>query len=768
MAQNNTWKCPKCGNQNSLLFCSNCGTKKPEKTTNQNGDVFSSLFSSMNKENKKGKDIPATKKSETPTVQDSKQIKNSSVNDLLQKASASIKIAKPDKKETKNTQPEIRNSEANMISSSPENKQEQSFNNTESVAKPNAKPKNEEKKDSTAKQPSHSVQDKENLNTESVAKPKAEKTASANKIQAVQETIVKINSEQNKEKKVVSKENADNVVLPPIVITPNALPNKGRTDNDTALKTNAKQILDSFETPQSNDDSNVFPARKGYSQEEARKKLKLISPDKETESKLKNILFTHVRGFRYIFIGESGSKKDKTLIEIAKLMYDIGKIEKPLCTFTPFHDIPDTFDANKLYVIEDLSAAVANLFNMDDLSTSSTVTQEEYKKRMNSLISAGNNAYIILNTNETEIRGFMPIDPRLGFTFPKTKWVSFSELSNVEIANAFYKYLPEYHRSLVTDEFKSDFLGYLKRNRRYFPFNNDDLAEYLATQVALSEDLTLPKEKYNSNTLEQSFSNIIGMKIVKDQINELNEYLVARAKLESLGAKLPTFNLHMMFLGNPGVGKTTIARIIAKLLFDLGYIKEDKLIEVASNDLIGVHGNETGMKTNRVIMRALGGVLFVDEAYSLAQSCGTAGLEAIATLVKCMEDYKENLVCMFAGYSKEMDDFVRANSGIASRINYIFEFEDYTAQELYDIFELKLNRMGLTIDPNAKETLFKVAKFGAGRRNFGNGRYIDKLLQRALTKHALLDLPKDKMLVLQKESIPTVEEIMKSFGRFSA
>ena len=100
--------------------------------------------------------------------------------------------------------------------------------------------------------------------------------------------------------------------------------------------------------------------------------------------------------------------------------------------------------------------------------------------------------------------------------------------------------------------------------------------------------------------------------------------------------------------------------------------------------------------------------------------------------------------------------------------NYIFEFEDYTADELYQIFELKLHNAGLTISEGAKETLFKVVKFGAGRRNFGNGRYVDKLLQRALTKHALLDLPTKDMLVLQKESIPTVEEIMKSFGRFSA
>lgn len=498
----------------------------------------------------------------------------------------------------------------------------------------------------------------------------------------------------------------------------------------------------------------------------AKQKIKEISINDKMEAALQPLSSPHVHGFRCCFLGDAGTSKEKAFSDVANLLYELKKTSQPDYIWCSFGDIPEKFDNDKLYIIDDLSSAIAHLFNLDDLSPSSTVEQERFKKLLNKLINSGKNTYIILNTNSAELKGFLPLDPKLSYVF--TKKIEFPDLTNDEVCEKFISSLPEYHRSLVTQDFKTKFSAYLDRNRRYYPFNNLELAEFLAMQASLQPTLNIPEEKQKNNTLKDSFSNIVGMKIVKDQVHELNEYLVARAKLESIGAKLPSFNLHMMFLGNPGVGKTTIARILARLLFDLGYIRQNKLVEVSSKDLIGVHGNETGLKTNRVIMNALGGVLFVDEAYSLSQSCGQAGLEAIATLVKAMEDYKTDLVCMFAGYSKEMDDFTRSNSGIASRINYIFEFEDYTAEELYQIFEIKLHNAGLTISDSAKEQLFKVVKFGAGRRNFGNGRYVDKLLQRTLTKHALLNLSGKNMLILQKESIPTVEEIMKSFGRFSA
>ncbi len=501
-------------------------------------------------------------------------------------------------------------------------------------------------------------------------------------------------------------------------------------------------------------------------EEYGRTKLKEICYEESMIETLFPLICQDLIGFKGVFIGDKGGLKGEFMDNLVDLLYDIGKISEPSYEAVPFAHIPEKFDIDKIYFIEDLNDAVINLFNLDDLSQTSSVTQQEYRTKMENLIKAAGNTYIILDTMDTELKGFLTLDARLPFIYGRK--VAFKNLSNEAIVERFYNALDEYHQKFVGKDEKDYLLGYLERNRRYFPFDNQELATYLANYTSQYQELKLPKEKYNAKTLEESFKSIVGMEVVKKQIKELSEYLVIRQKLEKAGIKLPPFNLHMMFLGNPGVGKTTIARIIAKVLFDLGYIREEKLVEVTSKDLVSAYGNQTGIKTNKVIMNAMGGVLFVDEAYSLAISCGASGAEAIANLIKAMEDYKGDLVVMFAGYSLEMQEFVRSNSGIASRISYVFEFSDYTTEELFKIFEIKLANTGMIFGEDAKEPVMKLCKFAAGRRNFGNGRFVDKLLQRALTKHATLDLPADKMLVLTKDSIPEVEEIMASFGRFGA
>lgn len=501
-------------------------------------------------------------------------------------------------------------------------------------------------------------------------------------------------------------------------------------------------------------------------EEYGRKKLKEIVYEEDMIETLFPLICQDLIGFRGVFMGDKGGLKGEFTENLVKLLYDIGKISNPSYEAIPFSKIPDKFDSDKFYMIEDLNDAVINLFNLDDLSQTSSVTQQEYRTKMENLIRAVGTSYIVLDTQDTELKGFLTLDARLPFIFGRR--IHFKNLSNEAIVERFCDALGDFHYSMVTDEFKEYLIGYLERNRRYFPFDNQELATYLANYTSQYEELKLPKEKYNAKTLEESFKSIVGMSVVKKQISELNEYLQIRQQLEKAGIKLPPFNLHMMFLGNPGVGKTTIARIIAKVLFDLGYIREEKLVEVTSKDLVSAYGNQTGIKTNKVIMNAMGGVLFVDEAYSLAISCGASGAEAIANLIKAMEDYKGDLVVMFAGYSLEMQEFVRSNSGIASRISYVFEFSDYTAEELFQIFEIKLRNTGMTFGEDAKDPVMKLCKFAAGRRNFGNGRFVDKLLQRALTKHATLGLPPDQMLILRKDSIPEVEEIMASFGRFGA
>lgn len=490
----------------------------------------------------------------------------------------------------------------------------------------------------------------------------------------------------------------------------------------------------------------------------ASNELHRICLNEKMETTLYPLITQSTRGFRCIFLGARGTPKEDKFNEVAKLLYDIGKTEQEKPEYIAFGEIPDKFDTKKVYVIDDLQSAITHLFNLEDFSENASEQQRHFQDLMEHLISASRNAYIFLNSNPAEIRGFITLDARLTFMFDNK--VMFENLTNQEIYDKYRILIPDTHISQINSEFRDYFIGYLERNRRFFPFENAELSSFLASYSIREEKIKLPVEKFNPNTLEETFSKIIGMENVKTQVRELNQYLSVRQKLTEAGAHLPDFNMHMMFLGNPGVGKTSIARIISKILFDLGYCREEKLVEVTSKDLVGAYGNQTGIKTNRAIMRALGGVLFVDEAYSLSNSCGQAGAEAIAIIIKAMMDYKNDLVVMFAGYSLEMRTFVESNSGISSRINYIFKFEDYSPSELFDIFMLKLGSCGMTLDPDAKVPVEKLCKFASGRKNAGNGRFIDNLIQKALTKHALLDLKGDDILVLNKKSIPSVEDIM--------
>lgn len=491
--------------------------------------------------------------------------------------------------------------------------------------------------------------------------------------------------------------------------------------------------------------------------------LKEISPNEKIEQILFPLISPHVKGFRCIISGNDGTKKEPSINKIGQILKMLGKIDDEKVVYLPFGNMPETFDVRKFYVIGDLSTAIERLFNLEDLSDEANHLQQEYVVYMERLLKAPKSAYIILSAQVTQLKGFLSLDPRIPYIFSQR--FEYPDLTNDEIYKIFYEALPEFHKLQLPETFEFEFKGYLERNRRFFPFNNNELALYLAQTSSKQAKFELPKEKYNAASLDESFSTIIGMRNVKDQVKELSLYLKARKELEEVGAHLPHFHLHMMFLGSPGVGKTTIARIIAKVLFDMGYIREEKLIEVTSKDLVG-NGNQTGIKTNRAILSALGGVLFVDEAYSLSNSCGQAGAESIATLIKAMEDYKGDLVVMFAGYTLEMNDFVKSNSGIASRIAYTFSFENYSIEELYDIFKLKVRLSGMKIAPEAEKAIIKIIEWGSGRKNFGNGRYIDKLFQRTLTKHATLDLSKKEILTIKKESVPTVEEIMQTFGRF--
>lgn len=460
-------------------------------------------------------------------------------------------------------------------------------------------------------------------------------------------------------------------------------------------------------------------------------------------------------GFRSLFIGDSGTKKDEIINKVFNYLKSKDKIKD--IKKISFSNIPNSFDLETLYIIQDFETAISYLFNLESFSEEASQSQLKYQKLLENLINADGTAYIICDIKEHLLRSFNNLDLRLGYLFESR--IFFKDLNYNDIYNDFKSNVS--FKFDFNEDFREYFFSYLDKNRRYFPFKNKDLAIFLADYVNRGGKMFLPQDKIDNKSMDEFFNGIYGLEDIKERIRDLDIFLQSKNRLVLEGIKFPPMNLHMMFLGNPGCGKTTLARYIGKILFERGFLRENKFIETTSKDLVA--GALTGIKTSKLIQSAMGGVLFIDEAYSLVD-CGQAGAEAIAILIKAMEDHKDDLVVMFAGYTREMGEFVDTNSGIVSRIQYTFKFENYNKEELYEIFKLKLKNTGMKIKEEDEDEIKirmidDLMSYSLSITNSGNGRFVDRVLQATLINHAKnqKDKPLDKIITL--EDIPLVENI---------
>jgi len=246
-----------------------------------------------------------------------------------------------------------------------------------------------------------------------------------------------------------------------------------------------------------------------------------------------------------------------------------------------------------------------------------------------------------------------------------------------------------------------------------------------------------PPEKLEDVLAE--LDGLVGLEGVKTEIRRLVNLVKINEARRKQGLKVPPMTYHMVFTGNPGTGKTTVARIVARALRSLGIVKRGQLVEVDRSGLVGRYAGETAQKTNAKIDSALGGVLFVDEAYQLVSGDqDDYGREAIATLLKRMEDNRDDLVVIAAGYTNEMRDFLDANSGLRSRFAKQIEFADYTAPELAKIFRsmAKKNQFQLASDLDAglDDALVRLTR--RRDRTFGNARFVRQLFEDATGRQA--------------------------------
>lgn len=269
--------------------------------------------------------------------------------------------------------------------------------------------------------------------------------------------------------------------------------------------------------------------------------------------------------------------------------------------------------------------------------------------------------------------------------------------------------------------------------------DNDKLALTAENQTILLEKLLPKVRNANLDEIKEKLNKIIGLEPVKDYVLKLEDNVTAQKMRQESGLKNSSVSMNMIFTGNPGTGKTTIARIVAEYLKALGVISKGQLVEVARNDLVAEYQGQTAQKTAEKIKSALGGVLFIDEAYALCRNDGdTFGLEAIDTLVKMMEDNKDNLVVILAGYALEMKEFLRNNSGLKSRFPNIIDFPDYSPTEMYQIASEIAKSNDYTIDSQCVEPLIAYfeTKNVRGKNDSGNGRLARNTVENAIVNQS--------------------------------
>ena len=237
------------------------------------------------------------------------------------------------------------------------------------------------------------------------------------------------------------------------------------------------------------------------------------------------------------------------------------------------------------------------------------------------------------------------------------------------------------------------------------------------------------------DAIRAEINELVGLAPVKEYVFGLADNLQVQQRRAAAGLKTASLSMHMIFTGNPGTGKTTIARLVARYLKAIGALKGGQLVEVTRADLVGRYTGHTAPLTNSVIESALGGVLFIDEAYSLYRGeQDSFGLEAIDTLVKGMEDHRDELVVILAGYTREMETFLTANSGLASRFPNRIEFPDYTAVELLQITQVLAKNKGYTLAEACTDPLlgYYARWQAADARTAGNGRLARNTLEKAI------------------------------------
>ena len=323
------------------------------------------------------------------------------------------------------------------------------------------------------------------------------------------------------------------------------------------------------------------------------------------------------------------------------------------------------------------------------------------------------------------------------------KLLEMSDMELLKVKNLGRKHVAEIRTQLIEKNYVSSYEDEL--------FENMDSAGLPTIPEDIFDDIA------DKHSYMDELQALVGIKAAKDQVKRILAFAKMRKAMEENGEHLEPITLNMKFVGNPGTAKTTVARIVAGLLKEIGIIKTGEFIEVGRADLVAQYVGQTAPMVQNVFQRAKGGVLFIDEAYSLLEEGrGIFGDEAINMIVQEMENNRKDTIVIFAGYPDEMEKFFLRNPGLRSRVPFRVRFDDYTTDELADICELEAGKRGFLTDINAKAFIKEICASSTRNIENGNGRFCRNLVERAVLNFALRNYGGDEVdtdieYILKKE-----------------
>ena len=284
---------------------------------------------------------------------------------------------------------------------------------------------------------------------------------------------------------------------------------------------------------------------------------------------------------------------------------------------------------------------------------------------------------------------------------------------------------------------------------------NAENAEQEQTQQKAEEQ---PPESIDD--LKKELADYIGLSVIKKEVQSLINLVTVQKLRVQNDLPVEELSLHMVFSGNPGTGKTMIARLMSRIYKSLGILSKGQLVEVDRGGMVAGYVGQTAIKTGEIIQKALGGVLFVDEAYALTDHGeNDYGQEAVDTLLKAMEDHRDDLVVIVAGYTELMEEFIHSNPGLESRFNRFMHFPDYTVEEMLAIFDMRCKKSGYELEADARDLLKGLlALFSLDNKGFGNARGVRNLFERAVSAQAnrlasMTDITREQLMCLTSDDL---------------